>query len=115
MEQMSLMMALSVVWEAFGLLIPLVALVALVDLALFVLAVRRRPAGWRRSVPISLGLGLLAFLAALIALPGVTAAGFADLSGLLDYGILAAVSLGLGLGLAALALPPLHWLLGRRA
>lgn len=114
MQQMGLTMALAVAWEAFGVLIPVLAVLVLLDLAVLVLAARRRAGGWRPSLRIGAVLGLVAFVAAISVLPGITDAGFADLSGLLDYGILLGIGVAVGIGVWLMALGPLHLLFGRR-
>lgn len=103
-----------IIGEMFGGLLWLVAVVALLDLALVLLALRRG-AQWRPAARIAGGFGLLVALGVLAALPGFTNASHGDLAGALDWLIWGAVGLGAGVAAALAVLPMLAVALGRRA
>jgi hypothetical protein len=100
--------------EMFGALLWVCAVVALLDLALVLLALRRG-AQWVVAARIAAGFGALVALGVLVALPGFTNAGFRDLAGALDWLTWAAVGLGAGVAAALAVLPMLALALGRRS
>lgn len=100
--------------EMFGGLLSVAAIVALLDLVLVLLALRRG-AQWATAVRIAAGFGLLVTLGVLAALPGFTNASHADLAGVLDWLIWAAVGIGAGVAAALAVLPMLAVALGRRS
>jgi hypothetical protein len=100
--------------EMFGGLLWVAAVVALLDLALVLLALRRG-AQWGAAARIAGGFGLLVALGVLVALPGFTNASHGDLAGALDWLTWAAVGIGAGVAAALAVLPMLALALGRRA
>lgn len=96
----------AITWEMFGGLLWIVAAVALIDLVLLVVALRRG-AAWRAGARIAALFGLLVMVAVLAALPPFTAAAYGDLSGLLDWIVWATVGIGAGVAAGLAALPAL--------
>src|SRR5690606_24739079 len=94
----SIVGVLSVLLEALRPVLPLLIAILAVDLALLGWLLRQRQR-WQvgRAVRVAAVLGGLVFLISLLVLPGFTRAGFSNLHGLLDYGILLLASLGLGI------------------
>lgn len=104
----------AILWQMFGPLLWVAALVVLVDLVLLALALRRG-VRWGRPAMLAGAAGLAVAAVVLAALPGFTGARHADLAGTPDWLAWAAVGLGAGAAAALALLPPFALACRRRA
>ena len=109
----SIMGILAVLLEVFRPVLPLLALVLVIDAALLALVIRRREhmqfAAARRA---ALVVAAIAFVFSLVALPMLTGASHGSLSGALDWLALFGASIGVAIAAALLAWPLLQLALG---
>ncbi|ODT36846.1 MAG: hypothetical protein ABS55_04905 [Lautropia sp. SCN 70-15] len=70
-----------------------------------VLLLAARSGAWRRGLPLAIGLGVLAAVAAFALLPSLTASSFGNVAYWIDWANLAAMALGIGGAAALLAWP----------
>ncbi|RLK50450.1 hypothetical protein DFR31_0348 [Alkalispirillum mobile] len=111
----SLMGIISVVLEVFRGAIPLLLVIAAIDLVLLGLFFAKKGGRTvRLGLPVkaSIGVGVVVAVLAFISLPSLTNSSFAMLSGALDYLSLIGSSIGFGVLFGLLVLPPLLLFLG---
>ncbi len=107
-------LGLNIAWEMaldhrLQIIVYLLAIVALYAYALW-----RRPHSWQRNFRPAVTLGVLAAIVAFFVLPGLTDSAFGRFHQWLDWALLVALALVVGVALAVLAWPVLS-LMRRRA
>lgn len=98
-------LGLNILWEMALEHRLLVVAYLLVALVLYIYTLARRPHSWKRSFRPAVVLGVLVAILAFLVLPGQTDASFARFHQWLDWALLTAMALGVGLALAVLAWP----------
>lgn len=111
----SLMGIIAVALEVFRGAIPLLLVIAAIDLVLLGLFFAKkggRTVNLGLPVKASVGVGVVVAVLAFISLPTLTNSSFGMLAGALDYLSLIGASIGFGVLFGLLALPPLLYFLG---
>ena len=98
---------LSVLLEVIRPLLPLLIAILIIDAILLVLALKRGTLASAGAIRLSAGIGVIVAVATFFIAPAFTSSSFANLSGALDFFSLIGGSLGVGVLVALLTLPPM--------
>lgn len=114
MEQMSITAPLFVLIELLRPFGFLLGFLLLVEFILIAIALLRRPWQSRSAVKTSVGLGLVAGIAAALSVLPITSSGLADLQNGLDYVAYLGIVMAVGTATFIISLPPCLLLWSRR-